>query len=79
MVQDIEINEVADGFIVYHPSRDRVHYLNQTAAIVLEFCTGENDVNSIVDLLQAAYDLPERPEVEISECLAHLSEEGLVV
>ena len=79
MVEDIEINEVADGFIVYHPSRDRVHYLNQTAAIVLEFCTGENDVGQIVHLLQAAYDLPEPPEIEIGECLAQLSEEGLVI
>jgi len=40
---DVDVHEVVDGFVVYHPSRNRVHYLNHTAAIVLELCTGEND------------------------------------
>jgi len=76
--KDIEIHEVVDGFVVYHPSRDRVHYLNHTAAIVLEFCTGDNEAQEIVRLLQAAYELPEPPELEIDECLSQLREEGLI-
>jgi Coenzyme PQQ synthesis protein D (PqqD) len=75
---DLEINEMADGHVVYQESRDRVHYLNHTAAVVLEFCTGENEVDEIVRLLQAAYELPEPPQAEIVECLEQLRTEGLV-
>jgi hypothetical protein len=32
---DLEINAVSDGYVVYQPGRDRVHYLNQTAALLL--------------------------------------------
>ena len=68
----------ADGYVVYDERRDRVHYLNHTAALVLEFCTGENGPDQIVRMLQAAYDLPEPPEAETEECLARLRAEGLV-
>jgi hypothetical protein len=75
---DTEVDEVADGFVVYDPVKDRVHYLNHTAALVLELCTGENTEEQIVRLLQACYDLPEAPSEEIGECVAQLREEGLI-
>jgi len=67
-----------DGFVVYHPSRNRVHYLNHTAAIVLELCTGENDAPEIVHQLQATFELSEPPTTEIEECLTQLYAEGLI-
>jgi hypothetical protein len=75
---DLEINEVADGFIVYQPERERVHYLNHTAALVLTFCNGQNRSDEIPDMLRAAYDLAQPPAEEVRECLAKLVEEGLV-
>jgi hypothetical protein len=75
---DIEINEAADGYVVYHPARDRVHYLNHTAALVLELCTGANQQAQIVDLLQRAYELHEPPDEEVRQCLDQLRQEGLV-
>ena len=36
----LEINEVTDGFLVYQRDRDRVHFLNATATLVLESCDG---------------------------------------
>jgi Coenzyme PQQ synthesis protein D (PqqD) len=75
---EIEIDEVAGGFLVYHPSRDRVHYLNHTAALVLELCTGEASADEIARMLQVAYELPTPPEGEIGECLEQLKQEGLV-
>lgn len=74
----IEINEVADGYVAYDPVNDRVHYLNHTAALILEFCTGENSDDEITHLLGAAYDLPEPPLIEVAECLAQLRDERLV-
>ncbi|TMK54756.1 MAG: hypothetical protein E6G60_21290 [Actinobacteria bacterium] len=32
-VDGLDVNEVSDGLIVYYPARDRVHYLNNTAAV----------------------------------------------
>ena len=77
-VEGVEVSAVADGYVVYDPAKDRVRYLNHTAAVVLEFCTGEHTVEEIVHLLQVAYELPEPPAREAGECLAHLRQEGLI-
>jgi hypothetical protein len=77
-VDDVEVNPVPDGYIVYQPSRDRVHYLNHTAVLVLELCTGRVRAREIPGLLKDAYDLPEAPTDEVAACLATLAAEGLV-
>lgn len=74
----VEIHEVADGFVAYDAARDRVHYLNHTAILVLEFCTGANSPERIAELLQSSYDLPALPLAEVRECLDLLGREGLV-
>lgn len=75
---DLEINPVPDGYIVYQASRDRVHYLNHTAVLVLELCTGRVRAAEIPDLVKDAYDLAEAPVDEVAGCLDTLSAEGLV-
>jgi hypothetical protein len=75
---DLEINEVADGYIVYHPDRDRVHYLNQTAAVVFELCNGRNAEADMPELLRLAWDLPKAPVEEVLDCLQALRKEGLI-
>jgi len=77
-VEGMDIHEVADGYVVYHTARDRVHYLNHTAALVLEFCTGDNSADDIAGILQAAYELPGPPDEEVGECLDVLRDEGLI-
>jgi Coenzyme PQQ synthesis protein D (PqqD) len=77
-LEGVEVVPTADGYVVYDEQRDRVHYLNHTAALVLEFCTGENSAEEIVEMLQLAYDLPEPPQVETLECLTRLRAEGLI-
>jgi hypothetical protein len=79
MAADLEINEVADGYIVYQPDRDRVHYLNQTAALVLELCNGRNAEADLPELLRMAWDLSAPPIEEVAECLETLRKEGLIV
>jgi hypothetical protein len=75
---DIDMVEVADGFIVYHPERDRVHFLNHTAAIVLTLCDGKKKDTEITALVQRCYELPRAPETEVSQCLEQFRKEGLV-
>jgi hypothetical protein len=77
-VDELEINFVGDGYVVYHPSTDRMHSLNHTAAVVLELCTGANDQSEIARLLRDVYELPEPPEDDIRQCLESLFEEGLI-
>lgn len=75
----VEVNLVADGYVVYDAERDRVHYLNHTAALVLEFCDGQNTRAEVVELLRATFDLDDPPEQEVKDCLERLQEEGLLV
>jgi Coenzyme PQQ synthesis protein D (PqqD) len=77
-LQDIDVVEVADGFVVYHPERDRVHFFNHTAAVVLELCDGTKTDSEITNLVQHCYELPEPPESEVARCLSQFRDEGLV-
>ncbi len=74
----IEINEVEDGYVIYEKEKDKVHYLNKTAVLVLECCTGVNSVAKIGSVIQEAYDLPGIPEKEVNDCLNNLYKEGLI-
>ena len=77
-VAGIQVNEVTDGYVVYDSSRERVHYLNHTAVLLLELCTGQVKARDLPGLLQAAYELPEPPVAEVADCLEMLLKEGLV-
>ena len=78
-VPGLEINRVADGCIVYQPEHDRVHYLNQTATVVLELCNGLNAEADLPELLRLAYDLPAAPVQEVADCLNTLRAEGVII
>ena len=53
---NLEINEVPDGYIIYQSARDRVHYLNKTAAVVFELCNGKLDAQAIVGRVVQAFE-----------------------
>ena len=74
----IEIKEVDDGFVIHEPGRDRLHYLNHTAVVVLELCTGAHTAARIAQLVQAAYALPAPPDAEVALVLDQLRDEGLI-
>jgi hypothetical protein len=74
----LEMHEVNGQFVIYETSRDAVHYLNPTAALVLEFCDGNHSSTEIAALVQEAYGMPSAPFDDISGCLGHLHEIGLV-
>lgn len=76
--EDLEVNEVVDGFVVYQPALDRVHYLNGTAVLVLELCTGENDAGAIAAFVQRAFELAQPPASEVEACLRQLQQEQLI-
>jgi hypothetical protein len=77
-VSGLEVNEVADGLVVYQADGERVHYLNNTAAVVFELCTGENTEGEIAALLGGAFELAKVPNGEVRRCLDHLRDQGVI-
>lgn len=75
----LEVREVPDGFVVYDPARDRLHFLNGTAAFVLESCDGATPVKALPALVAAAFRLDADPVDEVGACVQRLLTEGLLV
>jgi len=74
----IEINETQDGLIVYDEETDRVHHLNQTAAVILQLCDGTLSVEEITTDIARMFELDQSPAETVEACLAQLEREGLV-
>jgi PqqD family protein of HPr-rel-A system len=77
-VEGLDVNEVQDGYVVYQPVQDRVHYLNTTAAVIFEYCDGLQTAEEIINQVAAAFEVPEARQGEIRACLDNLVKEGLV-
>jgi hypothetical protein len=78
VVDGLDVNEVSDGLIVYDPGRNRVHYLNATAAVIFTLCDGARAVTAITETVAAVFG-PEGPSgAEVEACLAQLEEQGVL-
>lgn len=75
---NLDVHDVPDGYIVYQTDKDRVHYLNKTAAIIFEFCDGQHGSDDIVTRVAQAFDLGPSAYDEIRAGLDSLLKEGLV-
>ena len=76
--RDLEVREVPEGFVVYDPARDRLHFLNGSATFVLECCDGATRVDELPGMLAAGFRLDADPVAEVDACLDRLLGEGLV-
>lgn len=77
-VEAVELVEQDDGLVAYLPSRERVHFLNPTGALVLELCDGVRTDGEIIELVQALFALPAPPTEEVRALLAQALDEGLI-
>ena len=75
---DMACNEVPDGYVVYDPRREEVHYLNLTAAAVFELCDGEATSAAIAQSLQVVFGLEHAPGDDVDGCLKALAAQGLI-
>jgi hypothetical protein len=73
-----EVSHVPDGFVVYQAKRDKVHYLNSTAAIVYELCGTKLTISGIAAYLGNVFSLSEPPLMEVRNCIDSLVREGLI-
>ena len=76
--EGLEITEVEDGLVVYHPVQRRVHHLNTTAFLVFELSTGQNTLATITDVVQRVFCLDERPDAEVETVVAKMRAERLI-
>jgi hypothetical protein len=77
-IDGLDFDETDDGYVIYEIEKDRVHYLNPTAALVLELCDGTRGATTIVELVREAYALPEPPTQSVTAVLAQMKDEGLL-
>ena len=78
VAEGLDIHEVDDGFVVYDPTNDRVHYLNPTATVILSFCDGIRPVTELAEVVRAAWQLEAPPTEEVAACVAQLRHEGVL-
>lgn len=76
---DLEVIASDEGFVVHDASREVVHYLNQTAAIVLSLCDGKRSIDEIGELIQGQFGLDEMPRDDVLDTLKKLEVEGLLL
>jgi hypothetical protein len=74
----LDISPVDDGYVVYDPVTDLVHHLNQTAAMVLELCTGQATVAAISAFLAGVFPAAEAVPDAVLSCVAQLRDLGVL-
>jgi hypothetical protein len=74
----LELVEAPDGLVVYDEGTDRVHHLNQTAAVILRLCDGTATVEEITDIFGRMFGVDRAPDDVIRECLSQLMDQQLV-
>jgi len=77
-VEGLEINQVEDGFIIYDPNRDSVHFLNHTAVFMLELCNGKHEADEMIRIIREAYGVENISRDDMVGILDRFMEEGLV-
>jgi hypothetical protein len=77
-VDGLELVESPDGLIVYDEATDRVHHLNQTAAVILGLCDGTQTVEQIAVTVGRLFDTGAVTTQMTMECLEHLTKERLL-
>ena len=77
-VEGLEIHEQPDGCVVYQHSREKVHFLNHTAVVLLELCNGKHSMEEIREIYAATFKRSEAPAQEIAALIEQLVAEELV-
>lgn len=75
----LEVQEVADGLMVYQADPECVHHLNNTAAIVFELCDGTNTVPEIGEQLAAVFGLDGGSAGVAEGCIAELWSKSIIL
>lgn len=75
---DIERLACPDGYLVQRPNGASLTWLNSTAYIVLQLCTGSNAASTIARALRDVFELATDPDQAVHDTIAELVVAGLV-
>jgi hypothetical protein len=75
---DLEINDVTDGYVVSRPGDHQIHYLNASAAFILECCDGAHKAEQLSSLIADFFETDHACVFDVEACLAALSKAGLI-
>jgi Trypsin-co-occurring domain 2/Coenzyme PQQ synthesis protein D (PqqD) len=75
----LEVQEVEGGLMIYQAEPERVHHLNNTAAIAFELCDGKSTVAEISEQLAAVFGLDGLPAGAAETCVADLWSKKVIV
>lgn len=70
---------VGNRVVAFETGSTRLHYLNPTAALILELCDGNRSTEELARLVQEAYGLEQAPVDEVVQGLTALRKSGIVV
>ena len=76
--EGLEINVMHDGVVIYQRDKKKIHYLNHTAGLVLEFCDGRHTPEELAKMVGEVCGLPEPPRDDIINCLQDLRSKDLI-
>ena len=74
----LDVNEVADGLIVYDGATSQVHHLKLSAATVFDLCDGTRDAAAIAAEVKTLLGVDHDPIDEVVSCLEDLVGLGVV-
>ena len=74
----LDVYPEADGYVVYQPARDKVHFLNHTAVFVLELCDGLHSATEIKAIFRVTFPPADDPERAVDGILRRFVEEELI-
>ncbi len=77
-IDGLEVQVVGNRVLAYEMASNRIHYLNPTAALILELCDGNRSTEELAWLVQEAYGLEQAPVDEVVQGLATLRTSGIV-
>jgi len=77
-VAGLDVYPEADGYVVHQAEREKVHFLNHTAAFVLELCDGLHSAVEIRGIYRETFPPAADPERDVDAILGRFLEEGLI-
>lgn len=78
IIDGLSVNECVDGYVVYNPEKDEIHFLNHTGVLIMELCDGNHSQKEMADALREIYDLEVSPTEEITRLIEHFNQVGIL-
>ncbi len=75
----IEVHDAQDGLVIFFPETQRVHHLNQTAAVLFELCDGTRATSDLPKLVADLFQLDATPVEEVRAGVQQLMDESILV